>query len=267
MGKFSIKKNLKYWEGNDTISLIDQNLKKLEIDFISQYLKPGFEVLDMGCGDGITAVKIAPLVRSVVAVERSNHLKNIARGNAAKANVKNMIVQEGDILTFKCGKKFDAVITERVVINLPSWKLQRKAIENIYKYLKVGGLYIMVENTNDGHMSLNKMRKAVGLKPLKIHWHNLYFDYDVFSNFIKDKFELIERRGFSLYYFLTRVYTQMFASFTGFGKNAKIDKIFKVADPAAKKLYKLMEDQIFFKENDNILGAIQGFILRKKIEK
>jgi SAM-dependent methyltransferase len=263
MDKFSLEENRKYWEDPNTRSLIDSNLKELEIDFISRYLKDEHKVADIGCGDGTTIINIAPKVKSILGLERSDYLKKTAIQKLADGKVENASICDGDILKTNFCEEFDIVITERVLINLPSWEFQYQAIKNIHRSLRGGGLYLMVENTNDGHNALNKLRQAVGLKPADIHWHNLYLDYDVFCDSIKDKFEILERNGFSLYYFLTRVYTQMFANFTGFGINAKADPIFELSDPAARALQQIVGNQMVYRNNNNILGPVQGFALKK----
>jgi len=263
MGTFSLEENRKYWEDPNTKSLIDSNLKELEIHFISRYLRDEHEVADIGCGDGTTIVSIAPKVKSIIGIEHSDYLKKVAIQKLADDKVKNASICDGDILETNFCEEFDIVITERVLINLPSWELQYQAIKNIHRSLRVGGLYLMVENTNDGHNALNKLRQAVGLKLIDVHWHNLYLDYGVLCDAVKGRFEILERSAFSLYYFLTRVYTQMFADFAGSGVDAKADKIFELSDPAARALQQIAGDQMIYRGNSNVLGAIQGFALKK----
>lgn len=263
MEKFSVDENAKYWENTSTKSLIDSCLKQLEIDFIIKYLKNDFDVIDLGCGDGETIVAISKLVKNIKGIERSNLFLQKAVTNVNTNNLKNVTIEPGDILKSKINQKYDVAITERVLINLPSWELQHKAIENIHKILKPGGLYLMIENTTDGQNALNKLRSSVNLKPIEIHWHNLYLDFNLFKDSIKGKFNLIERESFSAYYLLTRVFTPMFAKFEGYGSNAKFDEIFKISDPAAKELHNKIGKLIEIKENNNIIGPIQGFVLQK----
>jgi len=263
MNKFTLNENRRYWEDTNTRTLIDLNLKQLEVDFISKYLRKDFSVGDIGCGDATTVIKIAPQVKTIVGLERSDLLKKQAKEKVLNAKLKNVQIVDGDILELNWFEKFDLIITERVIINLPSWDLQLRAIDNIHTALKSKGIYIMIENTMDGHLALNKLRDLVGLKPIEMHWHNLYLEYDQFCNGVKGKFDIIERKGFSLYYFLTRIYTQMFATFEGFGINAKKDKIFEVSDKAAKEIQDKMENNFVFTGNEKILGPIQGISLRK----
>jgi hypothetical protein len=55
----------------------------------------------------------------------------------------------------------------------------------------------------------------------------------------------------------------MFAKFEGFGANAKFDEIFSISDTAAKELHDKIGGLIEIKENNNIIGPIQGFVLQK----
>jgi SAM-dependent methyltransferase len=154
-------------------------------------------------------------------------------------------------------------VTERVLINLPTWQEQQRAIEQIHSTLRPGGHYVMLENTEDGDRALNDLRERVGLSPIPQHWHNLFLDWEAFDAWIAPRFELVERRGFSLYYVLTRVYSQLFASFEGFGANAKADPVFGELDPAARRLEEALAGHVTFGDAA-VVGPIQGIALRKR---
>jgi SAM-dependent methyltransferase len=181
----------------------------------------------------------------------------------SRAGLKNLKIVDGDILELSAYPgRFDVIITERVLINLPSWDLQKHAIEQIWQALKPGGLYLLLENTHDANDVVNAYRERVGLPAIPIHWHNHFLHIDEFKKFIDGKFDLIERKGFNLYYFLSRVYSQMFASFTGSGRAARKDPIFESADKAARLLQELVGDEIEFKANP-VFGPIQAFALKR----
>ncbi|MEK7580862.1 MAG: class I SAM-dependent methyltransferase [Patescibacteria group bacterium] len=253
----------KYWEDPSTVSIIDKNLHQLEIETASRYLKSTDELVDIGCGDGVATAAYAQKVKKCTAYELSDYLRKKATENIKKANSKNVKVKSGDILNMKkITEKPDVVITQRLLINLANWNEQKMAIENIYNMLKPGGLYIMIENTNDAYLALNKMRHQVGLEPIPIHWHNLFFDYHELTAFLKDKFQLLNFHDFGLYYFLTRVYAQMFLSFTGYGKNAVKDPLFDLSDKAARDIYKKFGDR-FQISGCRALGPIQVFVLKR----
>lgn len=252
-----------YWEDPTTISIIDKNLHQLEIEAVCRYLKSSDEIVDIGCGDGKATVAYAKKVKKCVAYERSDFLRKEAAGEVKRSGLKNIIIKDGDILKMKkIPERPDVLITQRLLINLASWSEQKEAIENIYKMLKPGSLYIMIENTNDAYLALNDMRYQVGLEPIPIHWHNLFFDYNQLMDFLKDKFQLLASHNFDLYYFLTRVYSQMFLKFVGYGKNAKKDPLFDLSDKAAKDIYNKFKDY-FQISACRALGPIQVFVLKR----
>lgn len=253
----------KYWEDSTTISIIDKNLHQLEIETVCRYLKSSDEIVDIGCGDGKATVVYAQKVKQCTAYDHSNFLRKKAAAEVKRSGLKNITIKAGDILKMKkIPEKPDVVITQRLLINLINWNEQKEAIENIYKMLKPGSLYIMIENTNDAYSALNQMRHQVGLEPIPIHWHNLFFDYDQLMSFIKDKFQLLNFHDFGLYYFLTRVYSQMFLSFSGYGKHAVKNPLFELSDKAAKDIFNKFNDR--FKINGyRALGPIQVFVLKR----
>lgn len=262
--KFSLDDNRAYWEDPDTVSLLDRNLRELEIAFISKYLSRGQSIADVGCGDGLATRRYAELVDRCVGIERSERLRGLAEAAQAAHPISNLEFQAGDVLDLsRFAGRFDVVVTERVLINLPSWAHQQHAIEQIYAALRPGGMYVMLENTEDGDRALNALREEVGLQAIPQHWHNLFIDWQAFVDFVTPRFAIVERRGFNLYYFLTRVYAQVFASFEGFGANARADPVFSKLDPAARHLEEQFGDEVSFKGAD-VVGPIQGIALRRR---
>jgi len=194
------KKIKEYWEDPDTRSLIDVNLRSLESGIVKLYLKPEVEIIDIGCGDGSSTFEYGSYVKRCLGIERSNHLLSRAQENMAKKGRPNITFAVGDIMDLsRFAENFDLAITQRVLINLTSWELQKKAIENVRSVLKPGGLYVMIENTYEGHNSLNDFRKSVGLKEISIHWHNLYFHHADLIDFLSTRFTLIRHHTFDLY--------------------------------------------------------------------
>lgn len=253
-----------YWEDPNTVSIIDKNLHKLEINTVCRYLRSTDFLADIGCGDGEATIQYAKKVNNCIGFERSSNLRQKAIGNVKKSGIKNISIEKGDVLKISnISEKFDVIVTQRVLINLASWEEQKQAITNVYNLLKVGGLYIMIENTNDAFLALNDMRVELGLEPIPQHWHNRFFDYEKLIAFLEGKFQLLKVHDFGLYYFLTRVYVQMFASFSGYGKNAIKDPIFEKSDKAAEILYEKFHDRIHI-GGCRVFGPIQAFILRRE---
>lgn len=252
-----------YWEDSGTVSIIDKNLHQIEIDIASRYLMPSDNIADIGCGDGQATVEYAKKVKSATAIERSDFLLKKAKELGVKAQLTNIKFKNADILTLDIKEEFDVVITQRLLINLLSWSEQQKGLLNIYRALKPGGRYIMIENTTDSFNALNEMRADVELSPIPQHWHNRFFDYEKLEKFLEDKFQILKIWNLGLYYFLTRVYTQMFASFKGYGILAEKDPLFEKSDEAARICFEKFHDKINF-TGSRTLGPIQIFILRRE---
>lgn len=252
-----------YWKDPDTRSLIDENLRKLEEGIVIHYAEPGSEIIDIGCGDGYSTFQYASHVKRCVGVESSDYLLDKARQKLSEISLTNTEIRAGDIMDLKDYKQqFDLAVTQRVLINLPSWEHQKKAIENVRAVLRPGGIYVMIENTFEGHDVMNEYRAALGLRKISRHWHNLYFHHDQLMEFLRNRFHLVGHHTFGLYYLLTRVFMNKIACFEGFGKDAVKDPIFSKADAAARKIQEQFGDQVTIGSHPSF-GAIQGFALRK----
>jgi ubiquinone/menaquinone biosynthesis C-methylase UbiE len=254
-----------YWEQPGTVSLLDSNLRSLEEEAVLRYLHRNMEFADLGCGGGESTVRYAQAVKSCLALEQSNHLRERAQGLIAEAGLKNVELVAGSVsdLSAYVGR-FDAVLTQRVVINFLSWEEQQQVIRNVWSTLKPGGLYLMIENTFEGFENLNSVRRAVGLPNIPLHWHNYFLHYDLLMEFLKGKFVVENVHTFDLYYLLTRVFVNMFAKFEGYGASAKFDEIFKASDPAARALFDAVGERVSIRHSaGNSFGPIQAFVLRK----
>lgn len=263
MGKKIRKLVQDYWEDSKTVSIIDKNLHKIEIGLASKYLMPTDTIADIGCGDGKATIEYAKKVKSCTGIERSGFLLKKAKEAVSNIKLRNIIFKKGNILTLDLKEQFDVIITQRLLINLLSWKEQQKSLLNIHNALKPGGRYIMIENTTDSANALNEMRADVGIPPIPQHWHNRFFDYEKLEKFLDGKFQIVKVWDLGLYYFLTRVYTQMFASFKGYGINAVKDPIFEKTDEAARIVFEKFHNRIKF-EGQRTLGPIQVFVLRRE---
>lgn len=214
-----------YWENPSNISLMDRNLKKLEIDSVIPFLKENFRVLDIGCGDGEGTIEYAKRVVEIIGIDYSSAMIKKSLGRAQEHG-ENMNILQADVLSLPfCSETFDVVITERCLINLESWELQRGALESIREVLKEGGLYLMLETTLQGLGTLNGMRERVGLKPIPMPWHNQNFDLERLLSFLERGFQLVQRKSFGLYYFLSRVIHPLLAAPEEPRYDAKINQV------------------------------------------
>lgn len=180
----------------------DYNMQHLEMNAISKYIKPGSKVLDIGCGKGYTSLYLAWLQNiSITGLDYSEEMISAANKNLdeMRSKLKGVIrFVVGNVLDSSLPKEeFDLVYTERCLINLTSWEDQQKAIENISKLLKKGGLFIMQEGSKTSLDKLNEVRSRYNLKPIEVVWHNLFFEDKSLIDFSQRIFNLKSIDNFS----------------------------------------------------------------------
>jgi SAM-dependent methyltransferase len=76
-------------------------------------IKPGMRVLDLGCGDGTTALPAAKLGADVLGVDIASNLVEAGNRRAKEAGLTNLRFQEGDACNLQdlADKTFDLVVT------------------------------------------------------------------------------------------------------------------------------------------------------------
>jgi ubiquinone/menaquinone biosynthesis C-methylase UbiE len=152
--------------------------KHLEIMAIASYVRDGMRVLEIGCGNGITAIELARQYKvDITAFDYAEEMITAAESLEEGQNLKGSVsFSTGDVTRLpRFQGAFDLVYTERVLINLPDWKAQHDAITTIVGLLAPGGAYVMCENSQDGLEKINLLREAVQLPRIDPPWHNRYF--------------------------------------------------------------------------------------------
>ena len=168
----------------------DFHFRSVEIREIMRHLRGGERVLDIGCGNGYSTRKFAATFPGSKFVGADYSATMISRAQSAE-NPLNVSFLVHDVLKPVVGS-FDAIVSERCLINLAGWKEQKRAICNLYDALRPGGRLIMVENTLDGLARLNGLRKRFGLSEIKVRWHNQYFDVRTLRNFLAERFAAVD---------------------------------------------------------------------------
>lgn len=76
-------------------------------------LRPGMDVLDLGCGDGTTALPVAQMGVNVLGVDIASNLVAAGNARAVAAGLDNLRFQEGDASDLKglADESFDLVIS------------------------------------------------------------------------------------------------------------------------------------------------------------
>lgn len=197
---------VEYWDqksAEEFPTIRDIHYWSLETDYIASQIRSHWEVLDVGCGTGVTTRKYAEKAATVTGVDFSSGMISRAREESAGSGIAFHIM---DALSLGFpASLFDCVIMQRCLINLSTWEEQQKAVKEAHRVLKPGGLYIAAEVTLQGHQEVNRWREALGLSPLKVHWHNKYLDESVFLAYLRTLFVNVEAHRFGMYHFLSKV--------------------------------------------------------------
>lgn len=186
----------------------DFMLKKLETQFIHEHLpKEGARVLDIGCGNGDTLIKAHEMYGCKgIGIDFSPGMVELSKQNAEKySDALDFLQADVRALPEDLGQ-FDAVYTQRCLINLDSPEEQKQAFDKIMSLVKPGGVYIMVENTVEGHDKTNAVRKSLGLQEMEIPWHNIYLKLEDVNKWETSEIQLEYFENISsTYHFMSRV--------------------------------------------------------------
>lgn len=192
------------WAGtNDIIA------KQLEIKTIASYVQDGLNILDFGCGNGITAYEIARQFKvNLTGIDYAEEMilaaEQLRSGQLLKGEV---MFKVGDVKALhSLNQHFDIIYTERMLINLPTWEDQKEVILQLTHLLNPNGKYIMCENSQDGLDAINQLRKNAGLEEIIPPWHNRYLIDKEISDLEIPGIKLEEINHYSsTYYFISRV--------------------------------------------------------------
>jgi len=204
-----------FYRKNVELSRILDVLKIIEPDAI----------LDIGCGNGFSTLEIAKAYPTAMVIGVDLSEKMIEEAKKAADGVPNVTFFTGDVLSISRHpnlqhQKFDAVLSERCLINLANWEEQKLSILQMRKLLTPTGSIILVENTKEGLKKLNFMREIVDLPPIVERWHNFYIPEDKLNEFFTEnsgklfKVSLMENLG-NLYYIISRVIYAKLAAMEG----------------------------------------------------
>jgi SAM-dependent methyltransferase len=187
----------------------DPSLGLLEEERLAKYLRLDDTVLEIGCGDAAHTVRYARQVKRIFGLDVADTLITHARQRAERAQIDNVKFVVGSVLDLESifpGGDFDCVLSQRCLINLPTWEHQQDALRRIHGVLRRGGLFLMTEGFQDELDDLNHVRQAVGLSTIKVVSYNRNLRHDEFDSFIATYFDVETVQDYGLYLLLSRVF-------------------------------------------------------------
>ena len=193
----------------------DKKIRKIETDFILEEIKNikkrNISILDVGCGNGSTLLKISKNYKknNLYGFEQNKLLASLAK---KQLKSKAMIFIK-DIRKLESKKKFDLLICQRVLINILNLSDQKKALKNLINLVKKGGVLLFIETFNSGIKELNNVRKKFGLNCLGPSHHNKPLTENFFNNRKLKSILVTKNYELSSHYIVARVMHPFYLSF------------------------------------------------------
>jgi ubiquinone/menaquinone biosynthesis C-methylase UbiE len=105
--------NKALWEKGDFTSIAATMRESGDALVKTLGIKPGMQVLDLGCGDGTTAIPAAWLGAQVTGVDIARNLVDAAKARAKEEGLNNITVREGDACKLEgiADASFDLVVS------------------------------------------------------------------------------------------------------------------------------------------------------------
>ena len=184
-------------------------LKNLEQVLILKTIKENSRILEIGCGNGDTLLKLAQEKNCEgMGFDFAEEMVSLARSSAEEQGYgAKLVFEQGKVPGLPMGiGQFDYALTERCLINLDSHETQHKAFVEIMSFLKPGGYYLMIESFMQGLERTNALRSLLNLERIDPPWHNVFMDENLVTLWATASYALVDVVPFSsTYYFLSRV--------------------------------------------------------------
>ena len=148
--------------------IADEAVYQKKLQVTRDYLRPGMEVLELGCGTGSTAILHAPCVKHILAIDISSNMIEIARGKADAEKIENITFERSAIEELDVpDRSLDAVLALSVLHLLSDWQA---VISRVHNMLKRGGIFVTSTACIGDSMKFFKIvapiGKFFGLMPL-----------------------------------------------------------------------------------------------------
>lgn len=164
----------KRYDSEDRIALAEVIVK--EVKPILRHSQTE-SLLDYGSGTGLVSLELAPLVDSVILVDASEKMLEVAKAKIDYKEMTNATVFHADFTTETPTLKADIVLVSLVLLHIPDTK---KNLQALYHILNDGGKLIMIDfDKNDQvdhpkihpgflHEELKEMLSDVGFTSIDI---------------------------------------------------------------------------------------------------
>jgi ubiquinone/menaquinone biosynthesis C-methylase UbiE len=199
---------------------------ELELREMCRRIADGQKVLEVGCANGFTTLRLAGMRRiEILGVDLAPEMIEQAQlaleglGDDVATRVRFVV---GDATALDLGSDtYDIVLVKRVLINLGSWERQLMALAESIRVLRPGGRLLLSEATIQNWEALNRFRDEWGLEPIPVPSFNLYVDREQLVETLAERGRVVEVSDFSSSYYVgTRVLKPLLTEALGRGPAA-----------------------------------------------
>lgn len=140
-------KDIKFWDNiskgyDKQVEKIFSEAYRKMISYTQNYLNTNQTVLDIGCGTGITTVKLAKYVKEIHALDLSNKMLEITNQKILENKIDNITLCNTDIFSSKFNnKRYDVITAFNILCYVQD---DTNFMSRIYELLNDGGLFISV---------------------------------------------------------------------------------------------------------------------------
>jgi SAM-dependent methyltransferase len=172
------------------------SIKRLEIDALRRAIERSSlphnaSILEVGCGNGQNIAALAALFENY-SWTGVDYIPEMI--SAARENCPGQTFLVGDVMDLPKIGPYDVVFTDRMLINLGSIEIQKRALNNLAS-LSQGSL-ILIENSRQTKDAQNDLREAMGLPRRKDAEFNLFLNDDVVVPHLRSLFSTVEIEDF-----------------------------------------------------------------------
>jgi ubiquinone/menaquinone biosynthesis C-methylase UbiE len=168
----------------------DEDAYRAKLERTREYLTPQTKAFEFGCGTGSTAVYHAPYVQSILAIDVSRNMIDIARGKAEAKQLDNAHFEVGSIENVEVpDESYDIVMAHSILHLL---KDKDAALGKAHAMLKPGGIFV----SSTTCMGDSFATQAIGFGVAAVSFTGLLPYVNVFST--EQLVQSVTNTGFSI---------------------------------------------------------------------